>query len=179
MVVATGAPSFLGERQQAPLPRRDSTTPPPQMKSGFFALRSSFAASSTTNASGADAPGGKDAQRRIGPHVGALHRPVLHVERQRDVRRARAAGGHRLERLAEHARDVGGAVEHRVPLGQRLHQRALVELGQRESCLARLTETSVLMARTGIEDSFASTRPGQDVGRAAARGAFADADLAA
>ena len=148
------------------------------MNSGFFAFLSSFAASSTKKGSGATRREGKPPERRIGPDIGALDRPVLHVERQRDVRRAGTAGGHRLEGLAEDARDVGRAVEHRVPLGQRLHQGPLIELRQREFASRRNRYVGV--DREDRNGGFVRLdQARQDVGRAAARRAFAHADLAA
>ena len=55
---------------------------------------------------GRHAPCRVAAEARIAPHVGALHRAVLHIERQRDVGCAWPAGGHLIEGGAENARDV-------------------------------------------------------------------------
>src|SRR2546429_6767419 len=45
--------------------------------------------------------------------------PYTTLFRSRDVRGAGTRGGHALESGAKNARDIGGAIEHCVPLGQR------------------------------------------------------------
>ena len=124
-----------------------------------------------------DAPRRVFSQRRIGPDLAFFDRPILHVERQCDMRRARAPGGHRLESGAERARHVGRAIEHRVPFGQRAHQRALIQLGEREAPARR--KRNVGVDREHRDRRFVRLhQPRQDIGRAAAARSFADADLA-
>jgi len=91
------------------------------------------------------------------------------------VRGSRTPAGHALEGGAEHARDIGGAIEHGVPLGQRFHQRALIELSQREFVSGTYCDVRV----DGENRNRRFVRlgeAGKEVGRAAARGTFADAD---
>ena len=59
-----------------------------------------------------------------------FHGAALDIIGQRNVRGTRASGRHVVERRAEHAGNVGRAIKHGVPLCKRLHQCALVELGQ-------------------------------------------------
>ena len=72
-----------------------------------------------------DATLGRVPARRVAPDADAI------VRAARLLRGARPAGGHRIECGAEHARNIGRAVEHGVPFGRRPHQRALVDFGQR------------------------------------------------
>ena len=79
---------------------------------------------------GRRAPGGIGAERGIGVHRSLVDRVLLDVERQPEMHGAGPAGGHVAERRAHGDRDLFGAVDHLIPLGQRAEQRLLVQLGQ-------------------------------------------------
>ncbi len=117
------------------------------------------------------------AEGRVGPHRRGVDRAALHVDRQADVGRARAAAGHRREGAAHGGRQLVRPADHGVPFGQRPEQRLLVELGQ--GIVAARRDRHVGRDRQhrdrrliGLDDA------GQDVGRAAAARPLADADLA-
>ena len=117
------------------------------------------------------------AEARIAPHVGALHGAVLHIEGQGDVGRARPAGSHLIEGGTEDAGDVLRAVEHCVPFGHRSHERALVESGQGVAPARGDGDVGVdAKDRHGGFVSFGET--GEYIGRTAATGPLAHADLA-
>src|SRR5207249_10740491 len=118
---------------------------------------------------------GKTSKRGISPHIRILDGSILGIEGKREVRGSRTPAGHALEGGAEHARDIGGAIEHGVPLGQRFHQRALIELSQREFVSG--TYCNVRVDGENRDRRFVRLgEAGKEVGRAAARGTFADAD---
>jgi hypothetical protein len=77
-----------------------------------------------------EALGGVTAKVWLAPNFRSLDRAVLHVEGERDVRRAGPARGDLFESGAERERHVFCTVNHHVPFGHRTHERALVQLGQ-------------------------------------------------
>ena len=124
---------------------------------------------------GRRAPCGKDAERGVGMDVGLVHGTVLDVERQADVHRTGAAGGHVAERGAHRRRDLGCAVEHPVPLGQRAEQRFLVELGQHVAA-ARADRDVAGHGEQRDRGLVRLDHARQEVGGAAARWPLAHAD---
>ena len=155
-----------------------STTPPPQMKSGLFADRSSFAASSIVERIRRDAPRGKGAERRIGPHVAALDRRVLHVERQRDVRRARDG---RWSSPRTPARNVRGMSAARSSTAFHLVSGFISARWSSSVSVKRFLrgDRDVGIDREDRDRGLVRLdQARQDVGRAAARRPFAHADLA-
>ena len=93
------------------------------------------------------------------------------------MRRARPAGSHLLERVAQHARYVGARIEHGVPFGQGLEQGLLVEFGERIPAARRHRNVRCkAQHRDGGLVRFDDA--GKDIGRAAAARAFAHADAA-
>ena len=93
------------------------------------------------------------------------------------MRRAGTAGSHRTERAAHGMRNLVDAVDGGVPLGERLVQRLLIQLGQRK--LATRTHGDI-----GGDAEHRNRRligldqTGQQIGRTAAARAFAHAHLA-
>ena len=107
MVEATGAPSHSASAcNSASAPAM--TISPPQTRSGLLARSSSSAASVTAAGSGLNRRAGIAPEPLVGPQIGLVDRPLLHVERQADMGRARPARTHRSERGAHDARNVLG-----------------------------------------------------------------------
>ena len=124
-----------------------------------------------------DAAGRILAEGCIAPDVGPIHRAFLHVERQRDVRRTRPAGGHLVKRGAEGARDLLRAIEDRVPFRDRAHERALVKLGEGVPAPRRNGDVGVdAKHRHRRLIRFCETR--KDIGRAPAARPLTDTDSA-
>ena len=116
-------------------------------------------------------------QARVAPDIGFVDHLALHIIGKADVRRARPARGHLLERIAQHPRDVGAAVEHRIPLGQGPEQGLLVEFGERVPAPRRHRNVGgEAQHRDGGLVRFDDA--GEDVGRAAAARSFTHADTA-
>jgi hypothetical protein len=145
------------------------TTPPPQMITGERAPR------------GGGVRG--EAHRRVaavlglGPDVGGVHLLLHHVVREAEVGRAGLAGRHGAERRPHHAGDLVRAVDRAVPFRQRAVQRLLVQFGQ--GILAARAHRHVRGdAQHGHGRLVGLHQAGQQIGRAAAAGAFAYADLA-
>ncbi|MNT03752.1 hypothetical protein D3C72_1383020 [compost metagenome] len=67
---------------------------------------------------------------RLRPYLGSIHLMLLHVVWQTQVRGSGLAGGHGAEGAAHRARDLVGAVDRGIPLGEGAVQRFLVEFGQ-------------------------------------------------
>jgi hypothetical protein len=113
----------------------------------------------------------------LGPDIGRVHLLLHHVVRKAQMGRARLAGGHGAEGRAHHAGNLVRAVDGTVPLGQWTVQGFLVQLGQR--VLAARAHRHVRGDAKDRNGRFVGLhQPGQQIGRAAAAGAFAHADLA-
>ena len=114
---------------------------------------------------------------RIGPHVAFVHRALLHIEGQAQMRRTRLAGGHLLEGGAQRTRDILGPVDDGVVLRERAEQRVLVQLGQ--GVTAARGNRDIRGHRQDRDRAFIGFHHArQDVGGAAAARPLADADLA-
>jgi hypothetical protein len=110
-------------------------------------------------------------------HRRLLDRVSLHVERQTEMGGASATGGHMTERRAHGARDLVGAIDHPVPLGERPEQRVLVQLG--EHAAAARAHRDVRGYRQHRDRGFVGLdHARQDVGGAAAGRPLAHADPA-
>ena len=122
------------------------------------------------------APGGERAEILVRPDLRRVELSLLHVERYAEMHRARPTGRHLAKRPAHIARQGGSLLDHRVPLGQRTEQALLIELRQRvasaraDAYVARDREQ-----RHGRLVRLDDAR--QDVGRPAAAGPLAHADL--
>ena len=154
----------------------DSTTPPPQMNRGCFAFRNSLAANSTIAGSGATRRRGTH-PAGIGPHVASTGRSARRTAARYAPRRGgRWLSSNALRKTRGMSAERSSTAFHLVSgfMSVRWSSSVSVNFPREE------TETSVLMARTGMEDSLASTSPGRMWSRrAAARRALAHADLAA
>jgi hypothetical protein len=159
MVVHTGAESRSASSSSSPW-APEITGPPPQMKTGRFAKRRSFAASSTWKGSGATRREGYEpsdgspqtSERSTGPFCtsngsamcAAPGRPVVMA-----LNAARKVRGMSAERSSTAFHLVNGRIS-------AFWSSSVNVKRPRED-----TDTSVLMASTGTEDSFASTNPGR------------------
>ena len=113
----------------------------------------------------------------LGPDIGRIQRVLLHVIGQADMGGAGPARGHGAKGAAHGVRNLVHAVDGGIPLGQRPVQRLLVQFGQRE--LAACAHGNVRGdAQHGHRGFVGLGQAGQQVGGAAAAGAFAHAHLA-
>ncbi len=111
------------------------------------------------------------------PDIGRIDLLLHHVIGKAQMRRAGLAGRHGAEGRAHHARNLVRAIDRAVPLGQRAVQRLLVQFGQR--VLAARADSHVRRdAQHGNRRFVGFDQARQQIGRAAAAGAFAHADLA-
>ena len=91
------------------------------------------------------------------------------------MRRACGRCRHGAKRLAHHARDVGGLLDHRVPFGQRAHQRVLIDLGQGVFAVGGDGYISG-DAQHGMRAVIGLDQAGQDIGGTTARRPFTHAN---
>ena len=134
MVVATAMSSVSTKVRKSASPLA-STTPPPTMTTGNAAERIASTAASI-------APGRVPKDRpdkrlsRIGPYVVRVGSTALHVDRQAQMRRSGAPGGHLAKSGSHHVGHGVGVLDDRAELGERPHQPFLIQFGQRVVALA-------------------------------------------
>jgi len=127
---------------------------------------------------GRGAIGRKAGMRGVRPQIAGVERLLLHVIRQSDVRRAGPAGGRGPECCPERMRDLAHFVDHHVPFGQWREERLLIERG--EGVAPPRGDRHIRCDREQGDGGFIRfDHAGEDVGRAAAAGALADAHPAA
>ena len=73
----------------------------------------------------------------IGPNVLRIHFVVLNVVGHAQMRRSRPTRRHGAEGPTHHPRNMVGAFDDGVPLGERPHQRILIDFGQWEFAVGR------------------------------------------
>ena len=120
-------------------------------------------------------PGGIGDMALVGPDVLGWNLIVLNVVRQSEVGRPWSTGGHGPKGGTNHARDMVGARDDRIPLRERLHKGFLIDLRERKLSIRR--HRDVGCNREHARGGFAGlNKAGQYVGGTAPGGALADSN---